>query len=155
MRLPRHWTPASGHSARRWLHRLSKKKKAKQRGAQGAPLPHPNLGCATGSRAPADPHAHGSASEQRPYGCQHLAMHSLSLQRCPEQWVLHAVIGLLEIHNGLQLAPQHVMLDSIICFLQVHEAGIEGALSEAERQRANREWTISLLVAGMHDLCSI
>ena len=35
--------------------------------------------------------------------------------------------------NGLQLAPQHVMLDSIICFLQVHEAGIEGALSKAGR----------------------
>ena len=33
--------------------------------------------------------------------------------------------------NGLQLAPQHVMLDGVICLLQVHEASIEGALSEA------------------------
>ena len=29
-------------------------------------------------------------------------MHSLSLQGCPEQWVLHAVIGLLEIHKGCE-----------------------------------------------------
>ena len=73
MRLPRHWTPASGHSAWRGPQRSSKKE-AKQCGAQGAALPHPNLDCATGSRATADLHAHGSTSVQQLYGCQHLAM---------------------------------------------------------------------------------
>ena len=33
--------------------------------------------------------------------------------------------------NGLQLAPQHVILHRVICLLQVHKAGIEGALSGA------------------------
>ena len=33
--------------------------------------------------------------------------------------------------SRLQLTPQHVMLDSVICLLQVHKAGIEGALGDA------------------------
>ena len=99
MRLPWHWTPASGL--------LGDGRRGHQRRGQtvwgsGAALPHPKLGRATSSRAPADLHAHGSSSVQRLNGCQHLAMHPLALQRRPEQRVLHAVIGLLEIHKGCE-----------------------------------------------------
>ena len=41
-----------------------------------------------------------SAIIQRLDACQHLAMNALALQCGPQQWVLYAIIGLLEVYKS-------------------------------------------------------